>query len=184
MLGLLRWGQVYKSVSDDSMTNQVSIFIGCRYLFSKRREGFVSFVSFFSILAMSLGVMTLITVLSVMNGFDHEIKTRILQVIPHATVNGSSAGRGQDGIYDWELATDNIAALPNVAAVVPYIGGQAMLTYRGRMQGVSMQGIRPEDSAIKSSLGEHMLMGSLSALQAGQYKVVSRGQVRLPIGFG
>ena len=146
--------------------NYLPLFIGWRYLFSKRRERFVSFVSFFSILAMGLGVMTLITVLSVMNGFDHEVKTRILQIVPHGTIDTPN------GLESWQPIALNIAELDNISAVVPYIAGQAMLTYRNRMEGVSMHGVLPEQGAIKDSLGSHLQSGKLDDLQAGQYNIM------------
>jgi len=146
--------------------NYLPLFIGWRYLFSKRRERFVSFVSFFSILAMGLGVMTLITVLSVMNGFDHEVKTRILQIVPHGTIDTPN------GLESWQPIALNIAELDNISAVVPYIAGQAMLTYRNRMEGVSMHGVLPEQGAIKESLGSHLQSGKLDDLQAGQYNIM------------
>lgn len=146
--------------------NYLPLFIGWRYLFSKRRERFVSFVSFFSILAMALGVMTLITVLSVMNGFDHEVKTRILQIVPHGTIDTPN------GVENWQPIALDIAQLENISAVVPYIAGQAMLTYRNRMEGVSMHGVLPEQGAIKESLGSHLQSGKLDDLQAGQYNIM------------
>lgn len=146
--------------------NYLPLFIGWRYLFSKRRERFVSFVSFFSILAMALGVMTLITVLSVMNGFDHEVKTRILQIVPHGTIDTPN------GVENWQPIALDIAQLENISAVVPYIAGQAMLTYRNRMEGVSMHGVLPEQGAIKQSLGSHLQSGKLDDLQAGQYNIM------------
>ncbi len=115
---------------------------------------------------MALGVMTLITVLSVMNGFDHEVKARILQIIPHATVDAN------DGVEDWPSLAADISGWPNVNAAVPYIAGQGMLSYRGRMQGVSMHGVPPEHSAIKKSLGQHLLVGELNALRADQYNIL------------
>lgn len=170
------------------MISNLSFFIGCRYLFSKRRERFVSFVSFFSILAMSLGVMTLITVLSVMNGFDHEIKTRILQVAPHATIHLNTDHAGTDDTDNardgWQILAQRLSGLTNVSAVVPYIEGQGMLTYRGRMQGAGIVGIPPHDNAIKNSLGPHLIGGQLNQLEAGQYNVVVGRQLARALDVG
>lgn len=148
------------------MNNYLPFFIGFRYIFSKRREGFVSFVSIVSMLAMALGVMTLITVLSVMNGFDHEIKQRVLKVIPHSTIEAAT------GVTNWQSLADNISGLPNVKAVVPYIDSQAMLTHRGRMQGVKLFGVLPEQQSIVDSIGSQILVGQLNRLRAGQYNIV------------
>jgi lipoprotein-releasing system permease protein len=172
------------------MTNHLSFFIACRYLFSKRRERFVSFVSFFSILAMSLGVMTLITVLSVMNGFDHEIKTRILQIIPHATLDKSGVDESSvdtdDSVGNWQLLAGKVSELTNVSAVVPYVEGQGMLTFRSHMQGVGINGILPAEDAIKNSLGPHLIRGQLNELQAGQYNMLVGRQLAraLDVGIG
>jgi lipoprotein-releasing system permease protein len=148
------------------MNNYLPFFIGFRYIFSKRREGFVSFVSIVSMLAMSLGVMTLITVLSVMNGFDYEIKQRVLKVIPHTTINTKS------GFADWHLLSDDISKVPNVEAVTPYIESQAMLTHFGRLQGVNVIGILPGQELLTDSIGRQISAGQLNHLQAGQYNIV------------
>ena len=107
------------------MLQNLPVFIGLRYTRSKRREGFVSFISGFSLCAMALGVMALILVLSVMNGFDREIKSRLLRVVPHITV---ARAQGFDGD---EIATlrPQIMADSNVRAVVPMVQSFAMLSH-------------------------------------------------------
>lgn len=171
------------------MANYLSFFIARRYLFSKRRERFVSFVSFFSILAMALGVMALITVLSVMNGFDREIKTRILQIIPHATLNKNTDEGFVDidgSVQSWQQLAGKISELANVSAVVPYVEGQGMLTFGRRMQGVGINGILPSEEAIKNSLRPHMILGQYNDLQAGQYNIFIGRQLAqaLDVGVG
>ncbi|RLA45231.1 MAG: lipoprotein-releasing ABC transporter permease subunit [Gammaproteobacteria bacterium] len=166
------------------MTNYLPLFIGFRYLLSKRSDGFVSFVSVFSFLAMALGVMTLITVLSVMNGFDHEIKMRILQIIPHATIEVADNSEGVSAVTDWQSVERDLSRLANVNAVVPYVSGQAMVSYGGRMQGVSMHGIRPEQGAIGDSLGRHLVSGRLQDLRAGHYNIVIGNLLANALGVG
>ncbi len=175
------------------MKNHFPFFIARRYLLSKRRERFVSFVSFFSVTAMFLGVMTLITVLSVMNGFDHEIKSRILQIIPHATVDmprgndrglaKRAAGRVGDA-RSWQSVAKAMADLSNVSAVLPYVQSQGMLTYRGRMQGVAIHGILPKADAMVDSLGTHLLSGRLDELHAGEYNIILGRQLARALNIG
>lgn len=115
---------------------------------------------------MALGVMTLITVMSVMNGFDNEIKTRILQVVPHGAIEAVN------GLDEWQPLAQKIAPLDNVEAVTPYVAGQAMLSFRGRVQGVVIHGVLPEQPAIVGSLGQQLLSGSLALLQPRQYNII------------
>ena len=147
------------------MFSHLPIFIGLRYITSGRADGFGSFVSLFSFLAMSLGVMVLILVLSVMNGFDREIKTRLLQVIPHATINVPQ------GLDDWQALARSLDQ-PGLAAGIPYIEGQAMLTSGPHFQGVSVQGVLPSASDSPSVAGPSALTSQLEKLQAGGYGVV------------
>ncbi len=145
------------------MIANLPLFIGLRYIFSKSREGFVSFVSLFSFCAMALGVMTLILVLSVMNGFDREIKTRMLLVIPHATFTRA------DGIADWQALSRALTADPGVIAAQPFIDGTAMLTRGDRYAAISLQGIDP---AQAGALATHMRAGAIDQLTPGSYAVV------------
>ncbi len=150
------------------MISRLSVFIGLRYITSGRADGFGSFVSLFSFLAMSLGVMVLILVLSVMNGFDREIKTRLLEVIPHATVNVPQ------GLEDWQALASSLDQ-PGVSAAIPYIEGQAMLTSASYFQGVSVQGVLPSasDSPYVTGVpGPNALTSQIEKLQAGGYGVV------------
>lgn len=151
--------------SNPRMISNLPLFIGLRYVFSKSREGFVSFVSVFSFCAMALGVMTLIVVLSVMNGFDREIKTRMLAVIPHATVTRP------EGVVDWVALGKTLTAHPGVAAAVPFIDGPAMLTQGNRFEAISLQSLDPV-SPQAAALTSHMLAGDLSGLRADSYAVV------------
>lgn len=150
------------------MISRLPVFIGLRYITSGRADGFGSFVSLFSFLAMSLGVMVLILVLSVMNGFDREIKTRLLEVIPHASINVPQ------GLEDWQ-ALASFLDQPGLAAVIPYIEGQAMLTSASHFQGVSVQGVLPSvsDSPYVTGVpGPNALTSQIEKLQAGGYGVV------------
>ena len=155
------------------MFKNLPLFIGLRYTRSKRREGFVSFISGFSLFAMALGVMALIVVLSVMNGFDGEIKQRLLRVVPHLTgVGPEPVSAAQILELEQRLLGDESA----VAAVVPMVQTYAMLSYESEQAGVMVQGIDsswPNAQLIK----EHMIAGHIEQLQPGEFGIVLGSQL-------
>ena len=104
------------------MFKPVSLLIGLRYTRAKRRNHFISFISLTSIIGLMLGVAVLITVLSVMNGFDRELKNRILGMIPHATISS------REPFHDWHKLADFAKKNPQVIAVAPFTQLQGMLT--------------------------------------------------------
>ena len=157
------------------MMSRLPLFIGLRYITSGREDGFGSFVSLFSFLAMSLGVMVLILVLSVMNGFDREIKTRLLEVIPHATISSPH------GLENWPRLASSLER-HEIAASIPYIEGQAMLTSASHFQGVSVQGVLPTVSHYASLSGSSPLAAQLEKLQAGSYGVVLGAMLARSLG--
>ena len=131
------------------MFKNLPLFIGLRYTRSKRREGFVSFISGFSLCAMALGVMALIVVLSVMNGFDREIKNRLLRVVPHITVvraQGFSAD-------DINTLRPQIMADANIRSVVPMVQSFAMLSHEAEQSGVMLQGVDPRWATLDMQEG-------------------------------
>jgi lipoprotein-releasing system permease protein len=155
------------------MFKNLPLFIGLRYTRSKRREGFVSFISGFSLFAMALGVMALIVVLSVMNGFDSEIKQRLLRVVPHIT------GVGPEPVSPAQIAELEQRLLggeSTVAAVVPMVQTYAMLSYQSEQAGVMVQGI---DSSWPNAqlVEEHMIAGHLEQLQPGEFGIVLGSQL-------
>jgi lipoprotein-releasing system permease protein len=117
-------------------------------------------------IGMTLGVAVLILVLSVMNGFDRELRERILGMVPHAVLYKYG------GIDDWEVLATRVEGLPGVAAAAPLTRLQGMLGYGGRVQGVMITGIEPEVEERVSILPQHMKEGELSSLQAGEFGVV------------
>lgn len=149
-----------------AMKNSLPWFIGLRYVQSRQEEGFFSLVSIFSFAAMTLGVAALIVVLSVMNGFDREIKQRILDVVPHLTVTFKTPQT------NWQQQLPALKALPSIAAVSPLVAGQGMLSAQGQLQGVSVQGVDPANSGMFAILSENMLVGELEALRPGEYGVI------------
>ncbi len=148
------------------MLKNIPLYIGLRYTRAKRRNQFISFVSGFSLLGMALGVMALILVLSVMNGFDREMKQRILSVVPHGFVDQ------KPHLEDWQALSARIGKHPEVIASAPYIGGFAMITYQQGVESIALQGILPEEEAQVSVLERHMIAGSSDQLQPGEFGIV------------
>lgn len=149
-----------------AMNANLPLFIGLRYIRSKRRNGFVSFISLLSFIAMALGVMALILVLSVMNGFDREIRERILSVVSHAALVD------EKGVADWQALGDWALEDPGVKAFAPFVEGYGLLTSDTGSQGVLLHGVDPRYEQGVSPVANHMLVGDFSLLQPGEYGIV------------
>ena len=159
------------------MLTNLPLFIGLRYMRSKRRDSFVSFISLFSLAAMALGVTALIVVLSVMNGFDREIKMRLLRVVPHVTVTSPQGlNMTQINQLETELKAGGEDAPVQVLSVVPMLQSFVMGSSRGNQTGLVLQGIDPE-SRTGEKLAENMISGYVGQLQAGEFGVVVGSQV-------
>lgn len=148
------------------MLKNIPLYIGLRYTRAKRRNQFISFISAFSLIGMALGVMALIIVLSVMNGFDREMKERILNVIPHGFIDQ------QPAVKDWPALAAKVDAQPGVVASAPYIQSPAMVTYEGGVEAIELHGIDPQAEAKVSVVNEHMILGSIDRLAPGEYGIV------------
>jgi lipoprotein-releasing system permease protein len=142
-------------------------FLGLRYLRASPKRGFVSLIAGIAITGLALGVAVLIVVLSVMNGFEEELRTRILSLTAHATISGLE-GR----IADWRPQIDKLAHFPGVVAAAPYIEQQAMMTHADKSAGVLMQGVMPDAERRVADLTRHLLAGRLSDLEPGKYRVI------------
>ena len=141
--------------------------IGVRYLRSAHRSGFVSFVASMSVLGLSLGVAVLIVVLSVLNGFEGELRSRMLAVTAHATITGVDGA-----IPDWRARQAAAANEPGVKAAVPFIESRGLLANGQRVSGVMVRGVLPEEEVKAIGLDSRMTSGSLSDLEAGKYRIV------------
>ena len=141
--------------------------IGTRYLRSTHRRGFVSFVALMSVCGLTLGVATLIVVLSVMNGFERELRTRILAVTSHATLTGLS-GR----LADWQTLSSRARRQSGVQAAVPYVESQAMLANGYAMAGATVRGVLPDEERTATGLAQRVTEGSLEALKDGGYGII------------
>ncbi|MEL7558058.1 lipoprotein-releasing ABC transporter permease subunit [Stutzerimonas chloritidismutans] len=149
------------------MFRPLSIFIGSRYTRAKRRNHFISFISLTSMIGLSLGVLAMIIVLSVMNGFQREMSNRILGMVPHAVIAGD--GRPVD---DWQSLAQRLQAHPGVLGTAPITQLEGMLSYRGSMQPIEINGIDPQAESEVSILGTKMVAGSLDDLEPGESGVI------------
>ncbi len=142
-------------------------FLGLRYLRASPRRGFLSLIAGIAICGLALGVAVLIVVLSVMNGFEQELRTRILSLTAHATISGLE-GR----ISDWRPQVEKVAHFPGVSAAAPYIEEQAMMTHAGNSAGVLMRGLLPQEEQRVVDLAPHLKSGRLADLSPGSYRVI------------
>ena len=141
--------------------------IGTRYLRSTRGRGFLSFISVVSAGGLAVGVAVLIVVLSVMNGFGRELRTRILSVTSHATLTGL------DGpLVDWREDQQQALKLPEVVAAVPYIEQQALLMHGAHTAGTTIRGVLPEQERLAVGLAEHIQGGRVEDLTDGTYRII------------
>ena len=149
------------------MIRPLELAIGLRHLRAKRRVRFISFISLISALGIALGVTALITVISVMNGFERELRERILGMASHATIAGF---RGS--LRDWPDAAERVLDNPSVLAAAPYVEGQAMVSAGGAVRGVLVRGVVPDEERLVSDVSQYMVAGRLEALQAGAFRVL------------
>ena len=159
------------------MTRFYEWWIGTRYLSSTHRRGFVSIVALISVLGLMLGVAVLIVVLSVMNGFERELRTRSLAVTAHATLMGL-----EGTLADWRGAQAAALRTPGVRAAVPYVESQAMLARGEAIAGAQVRGIEPAQEGRADSLGERMRAGSLASLTPGSWHVVLGDELARELG--
>jgi len=153
--------------------------VGTRYVRSRQRNGFVSFISLTSMAGIAVGVMVLIVVLSVVNGFERELQDRILAMSAEATIEGPG-GR----LADWQRLADGALADERVRAVAPFIAGQGLVAGEDRMSGIAIRGIDPEREKTVSGIEGLMTEGSLSDLQARAYRVILGVDLAEALGVG
>lgn len=160
------------------MFRPLFVFIGARYTRAKRRNHFVSFISLTSMIGLALGVVVMIVVLSVMNGFDHEMRTRVLGMVPHATIES-----GQP-IADWPAVADRVKQNPQVAAVAPFTQMQGLLTNNGQVQKVLLNGIDPAQEHNVSIIDAFVKQGKVDDLRAGEFGVMIGDKAAAKLGVG
>ncbi|WP_040556721.1 lipoprotein-releasing ABC transporter permease subunit [Reinekea blandensis] len=148
------------------MLHSLPFYIGLRYLRAKRRNHFISFISGVSMIGLTLGVMVLIIVLSVMNGFDREMRNRILGMVPHAEIYLPGEMRNAEEVRQAALEH------PLVVGASPYIKTQGMAISNDRTQGALLTGVDPDTLGSVSILPDHMVAGSLEALEQSSFGVI------------
>jgi lipoprotein-releasing system permease protein len=143
------------------------LFIGLRYTRAKRRNHFISVIALISMLGIALGVMALITVLSVMNGFQKELRGRILGVASHVVINGVG-----NRLVPWREVMTSATQHPDVVAAAPFVLAQSMLSVGSAVQGAVIRGIDPRAEATVAEVGQHMRVGRMEDLKPGEFGIV------------
>ncbi|HPF25387.1 MAG TPA: lipoprotein-releasing ABC transporter permease subunit [Steroidobacteraceae bacterium] len=151
--------------------------IGSRYLRSAHRRGFVSFVAFMSVIGLALGVAVLIVVLSVMNGFERELRARILSVTSHATLSGL-----ETALPDWRGARAMALRTAGVTSAVPYIESRGLFARGSRVVGAQIRGVDPVEESRTEGIANRIEQGSLSELTDGGFRVVLGSQLASELG--
>ena len=156
---------------------QYELLVGLRYTRAKRRNHFISFISLTSMLGIALGVAALIVVLSVMNGFQKEVRARILGVVSHVQITGAD-----NRLADWETVAREAAAHPQVAAAAPFVNAQGMLLLGVGVRGAVVRGIVPQLEQKVAEIGLHMRAGKLESLVPGEFGIVLGSELARALG--
>src|ERR1035441_8355706 len=149
------------------MFQPVPIFVGLRYSLAREHSFFVSFITWVSLLGVALGVAALITVLSVMNGLESELRNRLLSLTAHASLNASGAP-----IIDWQARIRQLKGSPGLVGAAPFLDTDAMLSRQPAMSGAIVRGIDPTLEPAVSSVGDAMREGKLSDLTPGSNRII------------
>ena len=160
------------------MFKPISLYIGLRYTRARRSNHFISFIALVSMIGLTLGVAVLITVLSVMNGFDRELKNRILGMIPQATVSSTQI------LTNWPELAKKVEQHEHVKGVAPFTQLQGMLTAQGQVAGIMVTGIEPSYEKKVSIIQNHMVEGSIDSLKKGEFGIVLGKQMTDSLGLG
>ncbi len=147
--------------------NSYEFFIALRYTRSRQRTRFISVISLISVVGIALGMTVLVTVLSVMNGFQKEVRTRMLSAVAHVQIAGSS-----ERLSDWKKVADIATSNAHVVATAPYVNVQGLLTSGSQVRGTYLRGVLPELEEKVDNLSRSMRQGSVAALKAGEFSIV------------
>ena len=153
------------------MPKSTALYIGSRYASLRSRNLLVGFISLLSVLGLALGVSVLITVLSVMNGFDRELQQRILALVPHITVT-SARNEFLLSESEWQPMVATIRGTEGVRALAPWMQLQGMLLANGTTKGILLNGVDPAQEEQVSIISRFMTNGRLDALEPGEYGIV------------
>ena len=153
------------------------LFIGLRYTRAKRRNHFISFISLISLLGITLGMTALITVMSVMNGFQKEVRSRILGVASHIQISGFGGP-----LTDWQKVAQEALRHPQVEAAAPYVSAQGMVSYNNVVSGAVVRGVLPDMEDHVADLGRMMIDGKLNDLVPGRFGIVIGRELARALG--
>jgi lipoprotein-releasing system permease protein len=143
------------------------LFIGLRYTRAKRRNQFISIISMISMLGIALGVAALIVVLSVMNGFQKEVRDRMLSVVSHIQITSVDGA-----LADWEKTAQLASTNSEVVASAPFVDGQGLLSFGGGVRGTLVRGILPSREIGVTGIAQQIKAGSLDALKPGEFNII------------
>lgn len=160
------------------MFRPLALYIGLRYTRAKRRQHFISFISLASMLGIALGVAVLITVLSVMNGFDYEIQNRLFNMANQVTVS-----RIDGPLSNWPTLQQQVEKQPKVVAAAPFVSNQGMVTYLGAAAPVMITGILPDQESRVSQMASHLVRGSFDSLTPKQFNIVVGEGMAVDLGL-
>ena len=153
------------------------LFIGLRYTRAKRRNHYISFISLISLLGITLGMTALITVMSVMNGFQEEIRTRILGVASHIQISGVN-----EKLSDWQGVANEAIKHPQVEAAAPYVSAQGMVSFNQVVRGVLVRGVLPSKEEKVADFSQMMTSGELNNLVSGEFGIVVGAELAQSLG--
>jgi lipoprotein-releasing system permease protein len=159
------------------MFRPLELYIGTRYIRAKRRNHFISFISIVSMLGLVIGITALITVISVMNGFDGELRSRILGMVSQATISGVG-----NGMPNWQQALTIAEQNPHVRGAAPYVEQGSWIVGNAANQGAMIRGILPDQEPKVADIGSKMIAGKLSSLTSGSWGIVLGRDLALALG--
>jgi lipoprotein-releasing system permease protein len=162
-----------------TMHQPYEIATGLRYLRARSRNGFISFISLVSMIGIGLAVAVLIVVLSVMNGFEHELQERILGIVSHASLTGYEAP-----LEDWRDTRERVLTNPDVTAAAPFVEGQGMVVAGEQVVGVNVRGIDPGLERQVSGIASMIAAGDFDQLTDGDYRMVIGANLAAELGVG
>jgi len=159
------------------MFKPLILYIGLRYTRAKRRTQFISFITLTSILGIALGVTALIAVLSVMNGFEAELRERILGMTSHSTITGRTGS-----LENWQALDQRLKGHPHIQGTAPFVEGEVMISADRRVSGTMLRGIDPLYEPRVSEVGNKMRVGELADLKAGEYGIILGAELASYLG--
>lgn len=160
------------------MNFALELLLGLRYLRAKKRNHFISFISSISLLGIALAIILLITVLSVMNGFQQELRDRILVMTSHVTVSGMNG----EGIQNWQAVVDALGDDQDITGSAPYVRGEVMLSHSGNVHAALLRGIDPAEEHKVSAVADNMKNGTLADLKPGEYGIILGSELARILG--